>query len=251
MASKPVRSRLNWANILWLALAYTAIALLWETPFVYPLRILVVFLHEISHGLMAVITGGRIVELQVYAQEGGHCITDGGNRFLILSAGYLGSLIFGAGILLTATRSRFPPLVAASLGLLLVYVSAAYVPVADNPFGKFFGIAVGGALAYLALLPIAWSRSALLIIGLTSCLYAIVDIKADILDRSDVLSDASALAADTGLPAEAWGLLWIVISGVVTCLVVRWSVVKDPNAERNAKSPPVSSPPSRRGRKTS
>ena len=31
---------------------------LWNTPFVYPLKIIVVLLHEISHGLVAVMTGG-------------------------------------------------------------------------------------------------------------------------------------------------------------------------------------------------
>ena len=71
------------------------------------------FVEEWLRDLAAVATGGAIVELQVNAQEGGHCMTLGGNRFVILSAGYLGSLFFGAGILLSSTRTRFSPVVAA------------------------------------------------------------------------------------------------------------------------------------------
>lgn len=216
--------RLDWRNILLLTVAYVLVALLWETPIVYPLRLLVVFLHEISHGLAALATGGRIVELQIYMQEGGHCVTAGGNRFVILSAGYLGSVVFGAAILLSATRTRFPQVVAAALGLLLVYAAAMYVPLGENAFGKWFGVAAGGALAYLALIPPVWSRSALLVIGVTSCLYAVVDIWGDVLDRADAQSDASALASITKLSSQSWGVLWIGASVIAVVCAVSWSV---------------------------
>ena len=39
--------------------------------------------------------GGRIVAIGLTFDEGGVCITDGGSRFLILNAGYLGSLAWG------------------------------------------------------------------------------------------------------------------------------------------------------------
>ncbi len=40
------RPRLHWANLIALTVAYAAVVLLWRTPVVYPLRLLVVFLHE-------------------------------------------------------------------------------------------------------------------------------------------------------------------------------------------------------------
>ena len=33
---------------------------LWDTPLIYPLKIFVVLLHEISHGIVALATGGSI-----------------------------------------------------------------------------------------------------------------------------------------------------------------------------------------------
>ncbi|GMU91148.1 MAG: hypothetical protein AMXMBFR4_02060 [Candidatus Hydrogenedentota bacterium] len=82
------------------------IAVLWDTPALYPLRLLVVFFHELSHRAAAVVTGGRIVEIQLNAQEGGLCVTSGGSRFAVLSAGYLGSLACGAFIVIVASRTR-------------------------------------------------------------------------------------------------------------------------------------------------
>jgi hypothetical protein len=46
----------------------------------------------------------------------------------------------------------------------------------------------------------------------TSCLYAILDIKSDILDRSHMRSDARMLSEVTALPTEFWGILWILIA---------------------------------------
>ena len=68
---------------------------LWNTVVVYPFRVFVVFLHEISHGLAAVLTGGRVVSIGLSANEGGVCVTRGGSPFLVLNAGYLGSLSVG------------------------------------------------------------------------------------------------------------------------------------------------------------
>ena len=50
----------------------------WSTVFVWPLRLFVVLLHEVSHGLAAVATGGRIVSIELSPAEGGLCTTAGG-----------------------------------------------------------------------------------------------------------------------------------------------------------------------------
>ena len=74
---------------------FIVIAFLWNTQVVYPLKIFVVFMHEVSHGLAALATGGSIKEIQIVQQEGGHAVTLGGSRFWTLTAGYLGSLAVG------------------------------------------------------------------------------------------------------------------------------------------------------------
>ena len=81
---------------------------------------------------------------------------------------------------------------------------------------------------------------ALMVIGLTSCLYSVVDIYNDVLDREHALSDASALAAITPLSATVWGLIWITISLGVSVLAIKWSIVhhREPDEPpKAAKSP--------------
>ena len=66
---------------------FAAVWFLWDTPFVYPVKLFVVLLHEISHGLATLATGGRILAIEVTPREGGLCRCPGGNAFLSLSAG--------------------------------------------------------------------------------------------------------------------------------------------------------------------
>ncbi len=40
-----------------------AIWVLWPTPVVYPLKIFVVMLHELSHAIAALATGGHVVRI--------------------------------------------------------------------------------------------------------------------------------------------------------------------------------------------
>jgi hypothetical protein len=210
------RGRFDWRALLLLIAVYVGVVFLWETQWVYPLKLIVVMLHEISHGIAALLTGGRVLEIQVSQAEGGHCVTQGGNGPLIYSAGYLGSLAFGVSLLLLATRLRAEQPVAALLGVLLIGVAVALIPWEANRFGKTFGILTGGLLVVLSLMPSIWSATAVRIVAVTSCLYAIVDIKSDVLDRPGVDSDAVRLAAVTDVSATIWGALWIVVSLAVT-----------------------------------
>jgi len=188
------------------------IVAIWDTWAVYPLKILVVFFHELSHGITAVATGGRIVEVRVDAMQGGLCLTEGGSRFLTLSAGYLGSLILGGLLLLAAShfkRKNIPNLI---LGLVLFITTIVYVrPVIG--FGFFFGAAVGIAFVAAAQkLPNEVNGYILTVIGLTSTLYAVLDIKSDILDRPGARSDAAMLSDLTGVPTIMWGAAWMLVS---------------------------------------
>ena len=51
-------------------------------------------------------------------------------------------------------------------------------------------------------------------LGMTSCLYVIIDIKEDLIDRSGVGSDADAIAHLLGVPAlsVAIGVFWILLA---------------------------------------
>lgn len=184
--------------------------LLWNTILVFPLKIFVVMLHELSHGLAAVLTGGSIERIEITADQGGLCVTRGGVRVLVLSAGYLGSMFWGAVLLLLGARTDADRAIVAAIGLLMVGVSALWVRTA---FGFAFGILWGALLLVVAWkLPSRVSDVLLQTMGVVSCLYAVEDIGSDVLLRSVPGSDASALAKITWIPAIVWGVLWIVAS---------------------------------------
>ncbi|HBY95414.1 MAG: M50 family metallopeptidase [Ardenticatenaceae bacterium] len=197
------------------AATLVVVFLLWESALLAPLKLFVVLFHEISHGLAAILTGGSIERLRLFASEGGVAFTRGGNRFLILSAGYLGSSLWGAALLrLSAAgpgvRRGLLTAMGAALGLIaLLYAHDLFT----------FGYVALAALTVILLAlraPTSWHHWVLYIVGSVSCLYAVVDIGTGILAGGPVawifgprtLNDAAMLAELTGIPAFVWGILW-------------------------------------------
>jgi hypothetical protein len=202
-------------------LYFALLWIFWESPFVYPLKVFVVFLHEISHGIAAVATGGSIQRITLSPYLGGACYCPGGNAFITLSSGYLGSLGFGALILEGGRKAgRHADRVVEAMGAAVVILTLLFV---RGAFGFAFGLLLGGVLILAARrLTADRNRILLTVLGLTSCLYAILDIKSDVLDRPHLPSDAHMLAELTGIPTVAWGMLWIGIAlGVSGWLFMR------------------------------
>lgn len=204
------------------AALFAAVWLLWNTPFVYPVKLFVVLLHEISHGLATMATGGRILAIEVTPEEGGSCLCAGGNAFISLSAGYLGSLFWGG--LMIWGAERFPSMSAWFAAAIAATVGGLTLGFVREPFALALGLGFAGVL-----IAVAWrggwkvSRWILTILGLISCLYAVLDIKSDILDRPELKSDARMLAELTGVPTIVWGGVWIAIALLFCLFLFRWA----------------------------
>lgn len=196
-------------------LYFTLLWIFWNTPVVYPVQVFVVFLHEISHGIAAVLTGGSIQQITLNPRLGGACYCPGGNAFVTLSAGYLGSLIWGGVILEVGRKSkRAANRFTGGIGLAVILLTLLFV---RSAFGLLFGVLFGAFLLLAArYLRDRANRLLLMGVGLTSCLYAILDIKSDILDRPHLPSDAYMLAQLTGIPTVIWGALWIGLALVIS-----------------------------------
>ncbi len=186
----------------------------WNTALLYPLKILVVLFHELSHGLAALVTGGSIEHIEISLDQGGVCTTRGGSSFLILNAGYLGSLAWGIAFLVVAARTRHDRLVVGLVGTMLILVTLVYM---RSLVGFVYGILAGVVLLGVAtMLPNKVSDLLLTVLGTVSCLYAVWDIGSDVIFRHIPGSDAHRLAELTGIPSMVWGLVWIVVSVGVT-----------------------------------
>jgi hypothetical protein len=64
------------------------------------------FFHEISHGIAAVLTGGKINSITLNYDGSGYCISQGGSRFITAFSGYFGSATSGMLIYLSVINSQ-------------------------------------------------------------------------------------------------------------------------------------------------
>lgn len=208
---------------------------LWQTPLMWPLKILVVLLHELSHGLAALLSGGSIEQLSVSPRQGGYAVTRGGIRFFVITAGYLGSLALGVGLMLAALRSTYDRHVMMGLGGVLLVVSALYM---RDLFALSFTVGTGvGMLAAGYFLPHQVCDLILRIIGLSSMIYVPYDIFDDTIRRSGLRSDARILAEEIGGATLFWGVTWLVISLVVIGVALRYMLGRHSNIHFNFGEP--------------
>lgn len=128
---------------LWLLAGVGAVSvLLWNLPGVallfYPFKLFVTYLHEASHGLAAILTGGSIDRFIVNPDTSGLCYTRGGFRPLVVLGGYVGSCLWGGALLVASRRSGWEKVVLLGLGVFLLSFTVLFV---RNVFG--FGVGLG------------------------------------------------------------------------------------------------------------
>ena len=187
----------------------------WNSWWVVPVKYLTVFFHEMSHGIMAILTGGSIVTLNLNFQQGGLCVSRGGIFSLILCAGYLGSLIWGCVLLILSGKYRKSKEIINFLCVVTcigIYLSSGWQTIT---------IMCGllGMLLFIGNCTKPQTREILVnFFALSSCMYVIYDIADDLIFRTVAESDASQLAKliGFGCPSILVGLVWLAIAGFVT-----------------------------------
>lgn len=209
-----------WRLVLTVVLG-VAMLVFWDSAVFWPVKIVVVFFHELSHAIAAWITGGEVVSIGLGMDQSGVTQTIGGWTFLILNAGYVGSLLWGVGLLAASRRGSWArPMLGLLAGLVAIVALAFVRPLIS--FGFLFALLVAGALGLGARrMSDATASTVLQALGTFSVLYALLDVRDDVLSSSGAsVSDATMLAAATGVPAVVWGVGWMV-AGVGTLWVCR------------------------------
>ncbi len=195
---------------------------LWQSPAVVPLKILVVFFHEVSHAIATVVTGGDVVSLSISNRFSGEVWSRGGNRFITLTAGYLGSLLIGVGLLIAATRTKADRAIMAGCGVVTLVIAGLYV---RDLFALGFTAGTGIAMLLMAwFLGHAANDLVLRVMGLASMIYVPYDIFSDTIARSNLRSDARMLAEEFGGTTMIWGGIWLLISLGVIAACLRYGL---------------------------
>lgn len=226
-----------------LAVALLASLLLWNLPFggllLYPFKLLATWLHEMSHGLVMLVTGNGLDRVTIYRDTSGlaHATDEAGPTALafIATAGYMGTALWGALLLVvtpTARSARIALLVFAGLMGLTVLV------VVDAPDGDTFGqwaigsMAVVVAAAAIAL-PGRWRVAVAHFIAAQACVNAILDIR--VLFRphqivngleTQTKSDAHTMALTTFGTDDKWALWFWAVAWLMWSLVVLYVALR-------------------------
>ncbi|MCF6268191.1 MAG: M50 family metallopeptidase [Melioribacteraceae bacterium] len=194
--------------------------LLWNSFLIYPIKLFVVLTHEMSHGIFAILSGGKLHSLLLTSSLSGESRTIGGNKFIIASAGYLGSLIFGVLLFISGYKEKLRKVFSTILAILLILFAANYL---EGGFGRISAVLF--ALIFI-LFPIYLPQIAnayfYKILGIISMAYVAIDIKEDILTNIYRPSDAQFIAEITSISPIVWGVLWMFISLAAIFLLLRW-----------------------------
>ncbi|HEY7786176.1 MAG TPA: M50 family metallopeptidase [Pyrinomonadaceae bacterium] len=224
-------------------LAAAAISIvLWFIPYAelltYPFRIFVTFIHEGGHALAALVTGNSVQSLSVAMNASGETYTTQGgfiSQVLVSSAGYVGSMAYGALLLIlirkaVAARAVLVGSAAVILSLALIY--GLFKPIfswgalSGIPFTLFAGLIITAGL--LAVAKFASARVATFFVSFLAVqcvLNALMDLKTVFFLSSpfgpNVPTDAVNMAHATGIPALFWAMIWITLAFVILWIAMR------------------------------
>ena len=205
----------------------------------YPLRIFATFIHEGGHALASVLTGSSVSSLSVSPDGSGEVYSMPAGTFsglLISSAGYLGTTLFGVGLLAWmryGRSSRIALLVSAGFVAVMTIVFGLIAPFFNlfttSTVGGFFFTIFSGAVLAIGLTAIAkfasakWANFAVAFLTVQCLLSAAVDLinVFFISSMTSMHSDAANMAAATGIPGIVWVLVWMVISIVMISIGLR------------------------------
>lgn len=242
-----------------LLLIATAITIaLWFIPYadylVYPIRLFVTFVHEGSHVLAALLTGGTVESLTVASNGSGEVYSVPSGFFgavITSSAGYLGSMAFGVLLLVLIRRAISARIVLAGSAIFVGLMTVVFGLLApfwnllpeNTTFGGIAFTVVSGALLTAGLLAIARyakpniAQFVMSFLAVQCILNALTDLKTVFFLSSPfanpMQTDAANMAAATGIPAVGWVVIWIGISVLMISLGLRVYAVSQKKANHD------------------
>src|ERR1044072_96671 len=209
----------------------------------YPFRIFVTFIHECRHSLSALRTGNSVPALSVAMNASGETYTTQGgiiSQVLISSAGYVGSMAFGALLLILIRKAVQARIVLLSCGILVFAMTMIFGFIkplfwvqawSGIPFTLLAGLFISVGLVLIARFASARVATFFVSFLAVQCvLNALFDLKTVFFLSSPfaptVQTDALNMANATGIPAIFWTIAWIAFALGILWFAMRLYVAR-------------------------
>lgn len=190
-----------------------------------PLQYLYTHLHELSHALAAIITGGGDITIKVFADGSGVTTSMGGWPLIVSPAGYVGATVLGSAILFASTTPRGAKAclltVAVTLAAaLVIWIRGDVVGVTTAAVGALLLWVAGSKLKEDNLVFCGQFLGAYLCLASLQAVFSIFGFGSVAMMEND----AVILQHETGIPAQLSALVWASISvlSVGAMLVRSW-----------------------------
>ena len=243
-------------QLLLLLLATVITLALWFIPFaeylVYPIRLFVTFIHESSHAIIAVLTGGSVQSLTISMDTSGVVYSAPGNMIgalLTSSAGYLGTTAFGVLMLYLIRRSYSPNKILTALGIFVAVMTVVFTIISpvfnflslNASFSSIVFTIIAGTLLAAGLgglglySSVRTANFAVAFLAVQCLLNAALDlitvffINAPLVGN-DMQTDATNMATATGIPGLFWVVIWMGISLFMISIGLRLYAVRQNKA---------------------
>jgi hypothetical protein len=202
--------------------------LLWFIPLAgliaHPIRLFITFIHEIGHALAALGTWGEVNRVTLDWSGSGATLTRGGWGFVISSAGYLSTTLYGAILLLLLRHPSFARTAAISTGVLLLLTTVLF---AGNSLAWGVGLVFGVGCVALGVKGkqrlVHFLMSFLAVQCLLNAFFDLVTLIYLSTFASGAQTDAQNMSDATGgfIPAIVWAVGWSFLSvGVLIAMLM-------------------------------
>lgn len=191
-----------------------------------PLNQFSTLIHELSHALATVLTGGHVTGMTIVPDGMGHgglTMSSGGLRFLIIQAGYMGTTLFGCALVALSKNPKYSKMILQGLALMTLLstiffigpgiLSASFI---QSALSFVVGLLLAGAIYYAGTrLKYAQAHWLLLFLAINVAMDSLSSIWIIIgssLNPFAAFSDATTMQNNFFLPAIFWSLLWALTS---------------------------------------
>jgi len=201
-----------------------------------PLTQFTTMIHEMGHAVACILTGGQVTGMTIVPDGAGHgglTFSQGGIRFIVAQAGYLGTALIGCLLVYLGQFRKLARPVLIAIGLIMAAGTLIFMGsglLSASMFQAFlsilWGLVLSGAIIWAGLkLKDTAANVVLLILAINTALDSVRSIGVVIaasMVMSGVKSDATTMQMMTGIPALVWACIWALVSMALLALTI-WS----------------------------